>query len=120
MSKDMTAKMAHAAAAAHNVNRAYCQGLGDHSQEEWGESPHWQRESAMAGVAAIIASPEITPADLHGEWLAVKESEGWIYGDVKDAEKKTHPCMIPYEDLPVEQRTKDALFGLTVRGVLGL
>ena len=28
----------------------------------------------------------------------------------KDAEKKTHPCIVPYSDLPVVQRAKDYLF----------
>jgi hypothetical protein len=35
---------------------------------------------------------------------------GWVYGEVKDAEKKTHPCILPYDELPLQQRTKDYLF----------
>jgi len=49
-----------------------------------------------------------------------KRDDGWVYGEVKDPERKTHPCMVPYDDLPIEQRAKDTLFGATVRGVLGL
>ena len=33
-----------------------------------------------------------------------------IYCAVKDAEKKERPCMLPYTDLPREQRAKDDLF----------
>jgi hypothetical protein len=29
---------------------------------------------------------------------------------VKDAEKKEHPCFRPYDELPAEQKIKDALF----------
>jgi hypothetical protein len=36
---------------------------------------------------------------------------------VKDPEKKQHPCMVPYADLPAAQRAKDALFLGTVRNM---
>jgi hypothetical protein len=39
-----------------------------------------------------------------------KKAAGWIYGPVKDPEKKEHPCIVPYDQLPIEQRTKDYLF----------
>ena len=25
-----------------------------------------------------------------------KTDEGWVWGPFKDAEKKTHPCMVPF------------------------
>lgn len=28
----------------HEVNRAYCQALGDNSQPAWEDAPAWQRE----------------------------------------------------------------------------
>jgi hypothetical protein len=42
---------------------------------------------------------------------------GWTYGQVKGAHAKTHPCCVPYEELPVEQRRKDALFKAIVASV---
>jgi len=39
---------------------------------------------------------------------------GWKYGAVKDADKKEHPCFVPYEELPKEQQAKDHLFKATV------
>jgi RyR domain-containing protein len=99
----------------HEVNRAYCQSLGDISQATWENAPQWQRESAMTGVAAIITNPAITPEQSHEGWLEQKRADGWTYGPVKDAEKKEHPCFVPYEQLPMEQRAKDYLFGAVVR-----
>lgn len=46
-----------------------------------------------------------------------KEADGWKYGKVKDAEKKEHPCCVPYYDLPVKQRVKDSLFTGVVRAM---
>ena len=49
-----------------------------------------------------------------------KEADGWKYGEVKDADKKEHPCMIPYEELPVEQRAKDYIFKQIVNSLMEL
>jgi RyR domain len=46
-----------------------------------------------------------------------KLADGWIYGVEKDAESKTHPCLLPYAELPVEQRRKDALFRAIVQSL---
>lgn len=94
----------------HEVNRAYCQGLGDASQPSWIQAPHWQRESAVKGVAFALANPLATPAGMHRAWCEQKVADGWRYGEVKDAERKTHPCLVPYDHLPATQRAKDSLF----------
>lgn len=107
-----------AAMAAHEVNRLYCLSLGDHSQPPWRDAPEWQRESAIAGARAIKDNPALTPKESHEAWSALKLATGWTYGITKDTEAKTHPCLVPYEQLPPEQQTKDTLFGAVVRGVL--
>lgn len=101
----------------HEVNRAYCAAIGDNSHVAWDEAPDWQKISAVAGATGAIANPEATPADMHGFWMADKRADGWVYGPVKDPEAKTHPCMVPYDQLPPEQRAKDALFLAVVRAM---
>ncbi len=100
------------ASVCHEANRAYCLTQGDISQLPWTEAPKWQRESAMLGVQKALEGA--TPRELHESWMAQKVADGWVYGDVKDADKKTHPCMVPYYDLPAEQQRKDALFRAVV------
>ena len=99
---------------AHEVNRAYCQAIGDDSQPAWEDAPDWQRTSAVNGVMFHIREPLADPDASHQNWLKEKAVAGWKYGPVKDAEKKEHPCYVAYESLPVEQRAKDYLF----RGVV--
>ena len=99
---------------AHEINRAYCASLGDVSQAAWADAPEWQRQSALAGVAMHLANPAATPADSHISWLAEKTAAGWAFGPVKDAEKKEHPCCVPYDELPAEQKAKDYLFRAVV------
>lgn len=95
---------------AHEINRAYCASLGDTSQPAWEDAPEWQQQSAIAGVEMHLANPDATPEQSHESWLAQKVAAGWVYGEVKDAEKKEHPCCRPYDELPAEQKSKDYLF----------
>jgi len=111
---------AQIAAVAHEANRAYCVEIGDDSQPPWGSAPEWQRESARVGVEAIISGKARSPETSHEGWLALKVKEGWVYGGVKDPEAKTHPCMLPYRDLPEKQQHKDALFVSVVFALLPL
>ena len=103
--------------ACHEVNRAYCASIGDNSQPAWADAPAWQRASAVNGVNFSVANPDAPPSASHDSWSAEKIADGWVYGPVKDPEAKQHPCLVPYDDLPVEQRTKDYLFQAVVRAL---
>lgn len=98
----------------HSINAAYCRSLGDDTQPSWDDAPDWQRNSAIAGVEMHLANPDATPEQSHESWYAQKQAEGWKYGDVKDVENKLHPCFLPYDELPQEQKAKDYLFRETV------
>lgn len=103
-------KVEQIAEVCHETNRAYCVTLGDYSQLPWASAPEWQRASAINGVQFHLNNPDAKPSHSHDEWLKEKQATGWKYGPIKDAEKKEHPCFVPYEELPAEQKAKDALF----------
>ncbi|HEY6019949.1 MAG TPA: RyR domain-containing protein [Candidatus Paceibacterota bacterium] len=98
---------------AHEVNRAYCEALGDASQPTWEDAPEWQRASARMGVDLHL-SGDFGPEASHVSWMKQKLEDGWVYGEVKDPVAKTHPCIVPFEQLQREQQAKDFLF----RGVV--
>lgn len=112
--KDIEMKTIAIAMMCHAINAAYCQSLGDDSQPSWDDAPDWQRNSAIAGVEMHLANPNATPEQSHESWYKQKEVEGWTYGEIKDAEKKEHPCFLPYNELPDAQKAKDYLFRTTV------
>lgn len=103
----------------HEANRALCQAFGDDSQPAWEDAPDWQRDSAIKGVAAIRAGLVTRPQDSHESWMAEKVAAGWTYGRKKDPEAKTHPCMVPFEDLPPSQQMKDYVFLAIAKALLG-
>ena len=101
----------------HEVNRAYCQSLGDSSQPEWDEAPAWMKDSALHGVEHHIRHPNTTPEGSHEKWLEEKRATGWKYGSVKDAEKKEHPCFVPYAELKETDKAKDYIFRAVVKAL---
>lgn len=97
----------------HEANRALQITQADPAPSpEWDAAPDWQKESAIEGVEKAIAGE--TPEQLHQSWCDFKTADGWAFGAVKDADRKTHPCLVPYADLPTEQRVKDHLFQVIV------
>lgn len=102
---------------AHELNKSYCEAIGDNSQPSWNDAPEWQKNSAINGVKFHLENPDATPEQSHESWLKQKEAEGWKYGEVKNPETKEHPCFRPYNELPVEQRVKDYLFRQTIHSL---
>ena len=107
----------HIAIVAHEINKAYCESIGDFTQPSWKDAPEWQKSSAINGVKFHIDNPDATPENSHESWLKQKEAEGWKYGPVKNPDTKEHPCFLPYSELPVSQRTKDYLFRQTIHSL---
>lgn len=108
----------NAAILAHEANRYYCQAMGDMTQRPWLDADDHQQKSCLDGVENLIQNPSTTPAQSHANWTKTKLADGWVYGPKKDPEKKTHPCLVPYENLPAAQQIKDAIFGAVVREAL--
>jgi hypothetical protein len=102
----------------HGANKEYCDALGDFSQVPWEIAPAWVRDSALNGVQFRVDNPTATPEQMHQNWLDEKRITGWTYGPVKDIYAKTHPCLLPYHELPAAQRAKDYIFSAIVDACL--
>ncbi len=50
---------------------------------------------------------ELIAKNVHDVWAKQRIEEGWTYGEVKDSVKKTTPCLVPYEELPEEEKEYD-------------
>lgn len=93
----------------HDANAALQYVHGDPSPSQpWDAESAEVQDSAVAGVLAALNGA--TPRELHEHWCSYRRAAGWTPGPVKDSEKRTHPCLVPYEQLPREQRDKDTLF----------
>lgn len=45
--------------------------------------------------------------NVHEVWAETRIKQGWIYGEQRNDELKTHPCLVPYEELPEEEKVYD-------------
>ena len=45
--------------------------------------------------------------NVHEVWAETRIKQGWKYGEQRNDELKTHPCLLPYEDLPEEEKEYD-------------
>ena len=55
--------------------------------------------------AQVTLQFAITRAE--NEWTVNPSISGWTYGEARDDEKKLHPCLIPYGDLPESEKEYD-------------
>lgn len=94
----------------HETNKAWCELNGDSSQKSWDDAEEWQRSSAIKGVQFRLDNPDAGHDAQHLSWMNEKLEQGWVFGDIKDVDNKTHPCIIPFESLPKFQQQKDILF----------
>jgi hypothetical protein len=107
MNKD---KIVSIAMICHQANKAYCHSIGDHTQKDWDYAEQWQRDSAIKGVEFRLNNPLAGDDAQHNAWMQEKVDQGWVYGPEKDAERKEHPCLVPFGSLPLDQQIKDKLF----------
>lgn len=45
--------------------------------------------------------------NVHDVWSETRISQGWAYGPQRNDTLKTHPCLIPYEELPDSEKEYD-------------
>lgn len=79
--------------------------------EPWSERDEAFR-SQFLDVIATMCEPDRnhSPAELHANWVQAYEDMGWCYGEVRDPLAKTHPDMVPFEELTYKEQIKDAVF----------
>ena len=61
-------------------------------------------------VAQYYVSNSLATAEQgHYAWAHLKESQGWRRGDVYDAEKKLHPSLVVWDELPNHLQLKNSV-----------
>ena len=50
---------------------------------------------------------EAMAKNVHEVWAESRISQGWTYGPERNDALKTHPCLVPYEELPEVEKAYD-------------
>ena len=64
---------------------------------------------------------EAIAKNVHEVWAQNRLNEGWTYGEQRDDVKKTHPCLVPYEELSEIEKDYDrATSRETLKSILAM
>ena len=55
----------------------------------------------------LNALAEEIAKNVHEVWSAGRMNDGWTYGEVRDDNRKHHPCLVPYEELSEAEKEYD-------------
>lgn len=69
----------------------------------------------------ILELTELLAKNAHDIWALQRISDDWRYGDRRDDQKKEHPCLVPYEDLPESEKEYDRITVMqTLKAIIAL
>ena len=109
-SLDHTIFLYRVAMEAHKANNELRITNGEESLGSFTDQPLDIVTINMESIYAALHNPNLTAKDMHDTWMDNKAKDGWVYGDVKDADAKTHPLMIPFEQMNDIDKMKDQIF----------
>lgn len=55
----------------------------------------------------MLELAELLAKNTHDIWAKARMEEGWIFGPVRSDAKKTNPCLVPYDELPEQEKEYD-------------
>ncbi len=55
----------------------------------------------------LLHLAELLAKNTHDVWARERLAQGWTYGPARRDDRKEHPCLIPYELLPEEEKVYD-------------
>lgn len=55
----------------------------------------------------LLQLAEMMAENVHDVWAATRIAQGWTYGPERNDAEKKHPCLVPYEELPEEEKVYD-------------
>ncbi len=63
--------------------------------------------SSVVLSAELSALTERLAENTHEIWAAQRLADGWTFGPHRNDTTKTHPCLIPYNQLPESEKEYD-------------
>jgi hypothetical protein len=64
---------------------------------------------------------ELLAKNAHENWARQRIAEGWRWGPQRDDERKHHPMLVPYEQLPESEKEYDRKIAMeTIKTILAL
>jgi len=101
--------VAQTARAFHQTLQSLRGSWGTGELDDWEDTSEHNREMGCKFIREVMKNPQITAEAHHDKWVAEMAMRGYRNGDVRDHNAKTHPFMVPWEDLEHEDRVEAML-----------
>ncbi|MFY9803438.1 MAG: RyR domain-containing protein [Candidatus Acidiferrales bacterium] len=78
-------------------------------------------DTSQISLAELQPLLEALARNAHEIWAQKRLQDGWTYGPQRDDAQRTHPCLVPYEQLPESEKEYDrVLVNETLKTILAL
>lgn len=57
----------------------------------------------------LVSLSEELARNVHESWAKKRMAQGWTWGEERNDKKRTHPCLVPYDELSEEEREYDRM-----------
>jgi ryanodine receptor 2 len=75
----------------------------------------------IALPASLLVLTERLAENTHEVWAKRRLADGWTYGPRRDDAAKSHPCLVPYAELPESEKDYDRATAMeTLKAILSL
>ncbi|MCK4786541.1 MAG: hypothetical protein KAV87_22470 [Desulfobacteraceae bacterium] len=91
---------------AYEAYAAYGRLLGDDYHLSWEEAGEDLQAIVLVTVERYLKNPELTVEEGHNQWVAEMLANDWVFAEDKSVDLKTHPLLVAYDELSVEQQAK--------------
>jgi ryanodine receptor 2 len=69
----------------------------------------------------LLELAELLARQVHETWVRVRLGDGWTFGPKRDDDRREHPCLVPYADLPELEKEIDRQVTLaTLKAMIAL
>ena len=93
----------------HAAIRTWSTAHGQPDMPDWDVAPQWMKDSTFASIQFVLEHPDADAGAQHVQWMNQRRAQGWTYGPVRDEARKTHPMLVPFDQLPIMEQKIDEL-----------
>jgi RyR domain len=77
--------------------------------------------AAVALTPDLLELTEQLAEHVHDTWAQLRLAQHWTHAPARDDDAKTHPCLVPYDQLPESEKEADRQTALnTLKAILAL
>jgi ryanodine receptor 2 len=69
----------------------------------------------------VVEVAERLAENAHEIWAVQRMNDGWTYGSTRNDDRKEHPCLVPYNELPESEKEYDRqMASETLKAIIAL